>query len=211
MTLILRFMQEADIKQVSAIDRLSFDPAWPPNSYKFEINQSTISYMAVLEEETSQAGEAQSENGIRRWINNLWGRDEIATSTKSIIGYSGMWKIAEEAHISTIAIHPDSRGRNGGEILLAGMYRKALALDAEYIVLEVRVSNIVAQNLYRKYGFTVEAVKRNYYRSDNEDAYDMRVVFRADTTPDFYDLYDQLRKKQPFIDDYSDSSHPRLG
>ena len=82
-----------------------------------------------------------------------------------ILGYGGLWKIEGEAHISTIAIHPANRGLGYGEILLAGMFGKALQLNAEFIVLEVRVSNSVAQALYKKYGFNRVARKKNYYRS----------------------------------------------
>lgn len=210
MTLILRYMQTDDIHQVSAIDRVSFDPAWPPNSYVFEINQSTVSHMVILELDNDHIAPPSENQGLRRFLKSFRGNSNGATGRK-IVGYGGLWKIADEAHISTIATHPDYRGQGYGEILVAGMYRKSLALDADYVVLEVRVSNVVAQRLYRKYGFIEYGIKENYYRSDNEDAYDMRVEFDEEKTLAFYDLYDALMQKQPFIDDYSDTPHPRLG
>src|SRR5690606_20053697 len=92
-----------------------------------------------------------------------------------VVGYGGLWYIAGEGHISTIATHPDHRGLGYGEILLAAMIQRAITLQAEYIVLEVRVTNTIAQNLYRKYEFEIFGTKPNYYRLDNEDAYDMRL------------------------------------
>ena len=131
------------------------------------------------------------------------------TGTGEILGYGGLWKIEGEAHISTIAIHPANRGLGYGEILLAGMFGKALQLDAEFIVLEVRVSNSVAQSLYQKYGFNRVARKKNYYRSDNEDAWDMRVSLGRDTRHRFDRLYEKLRLHHGFSDGYSRSPHPR--
>lgn len=212
MALTLRYMQTNDIRQVSAIDHLSFDPPWPSNSYTFEINQSTVSHMVVLvESDTNDSDPISPDKPLRRFINQLRGRATAPHINHKIVGYGGLWKIADEAHISTIAIHPDYRGNSYGEILLAGMYYKAITLNANYIVLEVRVSNTVAQNLYRKYNFENFDIKKNYYRSDNEDAYDMRVTFDDELIETFYELYDALQKKQKFVDNYSECSHPRRG
>jgi len=212
MTLTLRYMKTSDVKQVSAIDHLSFTPPWPTDSYNFEINQSTVSHMVVLEDcvppddQTAAPSNDRIWERIARWLN-----PETPAPDRVIVGYGGLWKIAEEAHISTIATHPDYRGNGYGEMLLAGMYGKALSLNAEYIVLEVRVSNHVAQRLYTKYGFTRHGVKERYYRSDNEDAYDMRVNFEDDIVGTYHDLYEQLQDKREFEDRYTNSPHPRRG
>ena len=131
------------------------------------------------------------------------------TNRSVVVGYGGLWKIEGEAHISTIAIHPDHRRRGFGEILLAGMFGKALRLNAKYIVLEVRVSNEAAQRLYRKYGFARHGRKRNYYRSNREDAYDMRVSLDAAVRRRFDQLYRELRERHGFRDEYSRRAHPR--
>ncbi len=212
MTLTLRYMKVPDIKQVSAIDHLSFEPPWPTDSYNFEINQSTVSHMVVLEERQTQTNGASKPEPIRLWdrINRIFNPEPPIPSNR-IVGYGGLWKIADEAHVSTIATHPSSRGNGYGEILLAGMFGKALLLGAEYIVLEVRVSNHVAQGLYNKYGFTRHGVKENYYRSDREDAYDMRVMFSTDVVTQYHTLYNDLKIKRPFTDDYTEVPHPRRG
>lgn len=213
MTLTLRYMKTSDIKQVSAIDHLSFDPPWPTNSYAFEINQSTVSHMVVLEhaDDDDNPSDTVPDKPLRRFINQLRGRARTSDIPRTIVGYGGLWKIADEAHISTIAIHPDHRGNGYGEVLLAGMTFKAITLDADYIVLEVRVSNTVAQNLYRKYHFKNFDIKENYYRSDREDAYDMRVIFDDEIIETISSLYNALRQKLPFIDNYSECPHPRRG
>ncbi len=211
MSLILRYMRADDIREVSRIDRLCFEPPWSRDSYAFEIKESKISHMVVLEEQASPipALPPQDDGWMRRLSG--WMRQESPAIAKSslIVGYGGLWKIDGEAHVSTIATHPDQRGRGYGEILLAGMFRKALRLKAEYLVLEVRVSNAVAQNLYRKYGFSRHGRKRNYYRSDKEDAYDMRVSLDSSVRQHFSQLYQQLHQSRGFHDAYSVARHPR--
>ena len=208
MTLTLQYMQLHHIDDVSRIDHLSFDPPWPKDSYRFEINQSTVSHMVVLEQMPSVP---LHRPGYRRFMDRLFMRNGQSRANRSLVGYGGLWKVADEAHISTIAIHPDYRGYGYGEILFAGMYQKAIMLGADYIVLEVRVSNYVAQALYHKYGFTEFEIKENYYRSNQEDAYDMRVTFNNDLITKSHELYSILQQKHAFVDNYSQSPHPRYG
>lgn len=197
--LTLRHMRGADVTSVIEIDRLSFDPSWPASSYYFEVNKSTCSHMVVLEQ-----GEP---NGLSasRWWANLRGRQAT-----EIIGYGGLWCIQEEAHISTIAMHPDQRGHGYGELMLVAMLSRAVRLQAQYCVLEVRVSNAVAQALYEKYHFTVRGVKKKYYQN-KEDAYDMRLEFNEDVAAYLHEQYDLLCARLDFTDHYSTTPHPRLG
>ncbi len=211
MSLILRYMRADDIREVSRIDRLCFEPPWSRDSYAFEIKESKISHMVVLEEQASPIPALPpTDDGWMRRLSGWMRQDSPAIAKSSlIVGYGGLWKIDGEAHVSTIATHPEQRGRGYGEILLAGMFRKALRLKAEYLVLEVRVSNAVAQNLYRKYGFSRHGRKRNYYRSDKEDAYDMRVSLDSSVRQHFGQLYQQLQQSRGFHDAYSVARHPR--
>ena len=212
MTLTLQYMNLKNISAVSEIDQLSFDPPWPKDSYAFEINQSTISHMVVLVETASDYVEVpEPKLGFRRILSGWFSRNGHSHSNRRVLGYGGLWKIADEAHISTIAIHPDYRGKGYGEILLAGMVGKSRMLQADYMVLEVRASNHVAQKLYRKYGFTEFDIKKNYYRSNNEDAYDMRLTFDPENTASFNVLYTMLQEKCGFVDEYSNCPHPRYG
>ncbi len=211
MGLNLRYMQLADIRQVAAIDVICFEPPWSYESYTFEITESDVSHMVVLDQQSDEAPPPSPRRQLlrARLRDKLRGHGPTTYSTGEILGYGGLWKVDGEAHISTIAIHPANRGLGYGEILLAGMFGKALQLDAEYIVLEVRVSNSVAQSLYQKYGFNRVARKKNYYRSDNEDAWDMRVSLGRDTRHRFDRLYEKLRLQHGFSDAYSRASRRR--
>src|SRR5215210_5564336 len=68
-----------------------------------------------------------------------------------VAGYAGLWLMVDEAHITTIGVHPDHRGQGVGELIFLGLADLAIEMRASRLTLEVRVSNVTAQNLYRKY------------------------------------------------------------
>jgi [ribosomal protein S18]-alanine N-acetyltransferase len=197
--LTLRYMTLADISQVIEIDRLSFDTPWSPRSYAYEIEESHYSHMLVLE-----ADVVRPNTGWKRWLRSL-GSSTNPTAEKTIVGYGGLWNIMDEAHISTIATHPYWRGKGWGEILLAAMVRRSLNLSAGYIVLEVRVSNTVAQSLYRKYEFETVDLRPSYYRNNNEDAYDMRLPLPNEAMQTrFSERWQHLLDEHSIVDLYTE-------
>ncbi len=200
MTLTLRYMTLQDVPQVVNIDRMAFELPWSERSYAYEVTESTYSYMVVLEAETP----APAARGWRRWL-PLNGR----STGRRIVGYGGLWHIMSEAHISTIAVHPDYRGRGWGEILLAAMVRRAVALRAGFVALEVRVSNTKAQNLYHKYDFETVGTKPRYYRNNDEDAYDMRLPLTAANRQRFSQRFLALQTYHTFADLYTTHEPPR--
>ena len=198
--LTLRYMRQEDIPQVVAIDNQSFDPPWSARSYTYEISESSYSHMVVLDRSSDPANSSPAA-GWRRWLPSF----ARAQSESEIVAYGGLWNIIDEGHISTIASHPGWRGHGFGEVLLAGMIRRAITLGAAYIILEVRVSNQVAQNLYNKYEFYTTGTKANYYRNNHEDAYEMRLDL--DNQPmlaRFRARFADIQAQVPFIDEYTE-------
>lgn len=202
MSLTLRYMNSADVKRVVAIDRLSFDLPWSEESYTYEVHESTHTYMVVLEYQA----ESMTTPG---WWRRLLPFRNGHGAHGEVVGYGGLWKIQDEAHISTIATHPEYRGRGWGEILLVAMVRRAIMLQAGYVVLEVRVSNTVAQNLYRKYGFATRRIVEKYYRNNNEDAYEMELLLTEDNIAQFEARFAAVQALHPFSDAYTTTLHPR--
>ena len=88
----------------------------------------------------------------------------------AILGFAGMWLMFDEAHITTIGVKRSMRGRGLGELMLVHLIDQAGEMGAKRLTLEVRVSNTVAQELYRKYTFKEEGVRKRYYSDDGEDA-----------------------------------------
>lgn len=203
MPLIVRYMRLADIPPVIAIDRQSFDPAWSEKSYAFEISESTYSHMVVLE----TVSQVPAVSGWRRFFRPPAADDGV------VLAYGGLWNIAGEGHISTIATRPDQRGQGYGELVLCAMIRRAITLNAQYVVLEVRVSNAAAQSLYHRHGFTIVATKPNYYHNNNEDAYDMRLPLHENPAyvTQFNAFYAALIARRAVIDEYTQGIPARKG
>ncbi len=153
----LRPMVVADIPAVLAVDRLSFPTPGTELLYTNELVDNALAHYQVL----------VRHGGIG----------------DQLVGHAGFWLIADEIHISTIAVHPDERGRGRGEWLLLNLLLEACALDPLLVTLEVRTGNDVAQNLYRKYRFQEVGRRKRYYRDTGEDAILMTVDFAAQ--PDY--------------------------
>lgn len=151
----VRAMTLADIEQVMPIERASFPMPWPASAYRYELTKNNLCSYLVLCQGTVE------------------GR---------ILAYGGFWLILDEAHISTIAVHPEWRGRGLGEMMLAALIDTAILCGAGELTLEVRVSNTVAQNLYRKAGFLEVGVRKKYYNDNKEDALIMTTP-RVDQPP----------------------------
>ncbi len=173
-------MQLDDIPSVLAIDQLSFPLPWSASSYRYELTQNKNSYFVVALARDPARRAALNGGWLAGLAGWLKGEDAPAVgSARPVVGYAGFWYIVDEAHISTIAVHPDWRGRGVGERVLAGLLERALDLGATAATLEVRLTNTPAQNLYRKYAFEVVGRRKRYYRDNGEDALLMTAALPA--------------------------------
>lgn len=150
-------MEVADIPEVVEIDRLSFSLPWSESSYRHELTQNDASHFVI-----AVSPIAPRPKLFARLLGQPTGR--------RIIGYAGFWFVVDEAHINTLAVHPRWRGQGVGERLLTALLNEALDLGGVEATLEVRASNTIAQNLYRKYNFEVVGRRKHYYRDNQEDA-----------------------------------------
>lgn len=94
----------------------------------------------------------------------------VARIGGSVAGYSGLMVVADDGHITTVAVDPDQHGHGVATRLLLCLARRAVDLGVEQLTLEVRMSNRRAQDIYRRFGFVPAGVRRGYYVDDNEDA-----------------------------------------
>ena len=140
MNMIYRRMTLEDIPVVHEIDLLSFSLPWPERSFRFEISENPVA---------------------RGWVAETDGR---------IVAMLVLWRIIDEAHIATIATHPDFRRQGIGERLMIEALLQARQEGARYAFLEVRAGNLSAQTLYKKYGFITTGVRPRYYKDNDEDA-----------------------------------------
>ena len=87
-----------------------------------------------------------------------------------VVGFSGYWSLVDEAHITTIAVHPAVRGKGVGRALMSHMLTSAAASGMSCATLEVRSGNSPAITLYESMGFVNSGVRKNYYPDNREDA-----------------------------------------
>ncbi|MEP7356345.1 MAG: ribosomal protein S18-alanine N-acetyltransferase [Anaerolineales bacterium] len=163
-----------DIGRVMEIDTLSFPLPWSPTSYRYELTQNPNSHFVVAVSGGEAPARAPEPDGlVDRLRPSHWFRPAApppAPTQRNVVGYGGFWFIIDEAHISTIAVHPDWRGQGVGESLFVQMLEQALDLGARTATLEVRVTNDPAQRLYYKYEFEQTGRRKRYYRDNGEDA-----------------------------------------
>ena len=112
-------------------------------------------------------------------VNNPYGYYIVAVEDNRVVGYGGMWILFDECHITTIAVDPTRRREGVGRRIMEHLIEKAREQDADWISLEVRVSNTPAQNLYKSLGFEAVGVRRGYYQPNNEDAIIMRLTLKG--------------------------------
>jgi ribosomal-protein-alanine N-acetyltransferase len=140
-TPLIRRMTLADVPAVHEIDTLSFSLPWPERSFRFELTENPVS---------------------RGWVAEVDGK---------IAAMLLLWFIVDEAHIATIAVHPDFRRQGIGEQILLYALLVVHQEGAQRAFLEVRAGNAAAQAMYKKYGFEVAGVRPRYYKDNNEDAF----------------------------------------
>ena len=179
LTYFLRPMYKEDIAQVTAIDREAFPTQWPPPNYRHELQNQLARYIVVCDDtKIAEEPEVKPEKGlsrllssIKRWFNrNRSPSNESSLSEKQyIIGFAGIWVLADEAHITNLAVRQRYQRQGIGELLLISTIDLAKELKASIMTLEVRASNIAAQNLYSKYGFTQVGIRPGYYLDNRED------------------------------------------
>jgi [ribosomal protein S18]-alanine N-acetyltransferase len=189
-----------DIPRVLEIDQLSFPLPWSATSYRYELTQNPNSHFWVAvgaagKPDGAKPAGAPNTSGVFGWLApSRWFRaPEAPALARSVVGYSGFWFILDEVHISTIAVHPDWRGRRVGEQLFVSMMEQALELSAVTATLEVRVTNDRAQNLYRKYHFEIVGRRKHYYRDNGEDALLMTAELGSGYRDDMRRLFAEKR------------------
>jgi len=133
-------MKKENLPQVLEIEKLSYTNPWTRESFLYEI----------------------TENPLATYL--------VAVEGEKVIGYGGIWIVLDEAHITTLAVHPDFRRKGIGEVLLKALIDLAKNRRVQNIILEVRVSNLAAQYLYKKIGFQPIGIRKKYYTRPEEDA-----------------------------------------
>ena len=185
----VRPMLPEDSKAVAEIEMEAFPTTWPPTPFRKELNNRLARYfVAYIHSQEATEDEhptelASNHNGslLNRILQGVWpkirpgsSRDNLQSMRlDNVLGFLGMWFMANEAHITAIAVREPYQRRGIGELLLIACVEFAIIRNADVVTLEVRVSNALAQQLYKKYGFEIVGTRKQYYSDDHEDAFIM--------------------------------------
>src|ERR1700694_6050446 len=158
---VIEEMTLDDIPAVQAIEQDIFLSPWPRNAYRRELQQNQLASYIVLRED------------------------------EEIVGYAGLWKMHDEAHVTTVGVRRKDQGKGFGMALMVALIQRAYEIESRWMTLEVRASNYGAMALYEKLGFKVIGRRRGYYTDDGEDA----VFMCSDSliAPAFRERCDKLR------------------
>lgn len=140
MDISIRKMEEKDLERIMEIENQAFTTPWPKEAFLLEITKNQLARYLVAE------------------VENM------------VVGYGGIWLILDEGHVTNIAVDSRYREKGIGKKLVEGLISLCSEEKIMAMTLEVRASNIAAQNLYKKYGFTEFGIRPNYYADDKEDA-----------------------------------------
>ncbi len=188
-----REMAAEDIPQVQALDREAFPEDWPPPDFKRELQNTMASYVVAVE--NGVWCPAPPPSTLARLASRLrHGRDHPTPPPlqQLVVGFCGLWFLLDEAHVTAIGVSSRYRGQGIGELLMMAAVDLAAERGCKFVTLEVRVSNTVAQSLYRKLGFIQVGVRPGYYSNNHEDAFIMTTD--AITSAAFQSHFQELKR-----------------
>jgi [ribosomal protein S18]-alanine N-acetyltransferase len=146
-------MTLADLDEVMAIERSSFQTPWSRGAFRYELTQNQVARSLVLR------------------------------MGRQLVGYLCLWEIGHEIHITNLAVHPSFRRRGAARTLLGRVLDDARRGGVELLFLEVRPTNVEALGLYESFGFRVIGRRKGYYFDTGEDALVMEARLVAETAP----------------------------
>ena len=153
--LALELMREGDIATVQEIEREIFATPWPRNAYYRELASRSSAHYVILRQEGNIERPASFHG---------------AELDPNIIGYGGMCRMYDEAHVTTIGVRRDLQHRGYGRALFAGLVQAAYDMGAKWVTLEARTTNENAMRMYEAFGFKVIGRRKGYYTDNGEDA-----------------------------------------
>lgn len=165
MDTVIRRMTNTDVDEVVRLEALSYgEHHWSRESFFNELDNNLAHYYCAVDTEGT------------------------------LLGYAGSWHIVDEAHITTLSVHPNFRKKGIAQKLLFQIIDDCYKNKIKYITLEVRESNIPAISLYMKNGFKSIGTRKGYYQDNNEDAL---IMFTENIWYEkFKTVYNKLRNLQ---------------
>lgn len=117
----------------------------------------------------------------RRCFATPWTEEQIKSSDNSTVffiakvgekavGYGGMYTVLDEGYVTNIGVLPEFRKQGIGAKIVNSLIDFSVKNNLSFLSLEVRISNLAAINLYKKFGFEEQGKRKNFYSNPKEDA-----------------------------------------
>ncbi len=141
-------MSDRDLREVAEIEELCGLSRWGYEAYRVEL----LCPEAIMLVARHHHSAAPTLNGAR------------------LHGFFAARMAGDELHINNVAVRPAARRQGIGGALLRAAFEEAVRRGARMAILEVRVSNGIAQAMYLRHGFQIAGRRKDYYRTPPEDA-----------------------------------------
>ncbi len=133
-------MQRRHIRSVIAIEDQVYPRPWTPKVFEEEIAMMNQKHRFYL----------------------------VAHVGNELVGYGGLLFAGDDAHITNLAVNPTWHRRGVATELLLELAWEARARKFSALTLEVRHTNLAAQDLYRRFGFAPAGVRKKYYENTDD-------------------------------------------
>jgi ribosomal-protein-alanine N-acetyltransferase len=133
-----------DSSQIAALERICFAHPWSEADIERDVGENILAtYMVCL---------------------------AVSGDEEFIVAYAGIWNVADEGHVTNVAVHPDHRRKGVATMVVDNLLQAAREKGGRRFTLEVRRSNQAAIDLYEKFGFKGVGYRMGYYSENGEDA-----------------------------------------
>ena len=138
--LVIVPMRRAHIRKIMPIEQQVYPRPWTPQVFVEELEQARV--------------------GKRHYL--------VGTIGDELVGYGGLLYVENDAHVTNIAVDPMWRSRGIATELLLDLAWEANRRGCEAMTLEVRHTNVAAQQLYRRFCFVPAGVRKKYYENRDD-------------------------------------------
>lgn len=138
--LVISQMQRRHIRSLMTIEQQVYPRPWTPKVFEEEIAMMHRKHRYYL----------------------------IAQVGNEVVGYGGLLFAGDDAHITNLAVNPTWHRRGVATELLLELAWEARVRGFLALTLEVRHTNVAAQDLYRRFGFAPAGVRKKYYENTDD-------------------------------------------
>jgi len=138
--LVITKMERRDVREIMPIENALYPKPWTERVFTEEIEMMQRRHRLYL----------------------------VGRIGRTLVGYCGLLFADDAAHVTNIAVHPQWQHRGIATEFMLELSARAVDLGFESLTLEVRHTNVAAQQLYRRFGFVPAGVRKKYYENTDD-------------------------------------------